>query len=213
MKLLFVGMIAVALATTACSKGTEGVAADGTCTQATIDSFNDINNKAKLYDITQNKSYLIEISNQCVRFNNLIGGDSCKAIDEGTKAEKSVTRADADRVCGIANKILASNKKPIPAPAAKSPCYAKLEETQVKIDSLKKQYEESNKKEDLLEVAAECAAYKESKKETSCKGAEFNEEILLAVTRTMINSSCETVQEKMSSKKKSPSKKVKNPKR
>ncbi|WP_413289138.1 hypothetical protein [Bdellovibrio sp. HCB337] len=173
-------VVGMALILTACSKGTKGVAADGTCTQATIDAFNNINSNAKMFAATGNKQYLQGAASQCAQFDGLIGGDSCKAMDVATSAEKKITKADAKKVCDAVKSVLGTNSKvtpadPIPADPIPEESNSDVELcSQETIDALnvinsdrKKWYEGSI---DHLEKASDaCATYKKSMGDKSCR--------------------------------------------
>jgi hypothetical protein len=108
-------LIAACMALAACAKdsGSKGTDSNGNCTSATISAYNDIQHKARMYDLTKDSSYLTGVKNSCSQYKSLIGGDTCKAEDLRTRATTYVSSSSVDTVCNKADQIL--NPKPVDA--------------------------------------------------------------------------------------------------
>ena len=68
------------------NKGTDAVDGSGNCTQAAIDSYNNVIYKARSYGKTGAIEDLKEVSNSCKGFQSFITGQSCKATSETGEA-------------------------------------------------------------------------------------------------------------------------------
>jgi hypothetical protein len=95
----FVCVIGLFIALSACSKkGSEGMDQDGRCTDATIEANNIIVEALEVKEgvtaLTSNLEKLKAAESQCARFANLMGTDSCQALNEkdGTSMTISVEK-------------------------------------------------------------------------------------------------------------------------
>ncbi len=110
-------LITLSMALGACSQ-TKGVDAGGNCKSETVSAYNDINHKARMYNITLDRDYLIGTQNACNEFKNLIGGSSCKAEDLKTGSTTTISASTVDAVCNEVNDKL--NPKPVKATAGEA---------------------------------------------------------------------------------------------
>lgn len=71
--------------------GDAAVTAEGNCNDATINAFNDLILKAKLYDATKSLSTLNDVLSSCGTIKSLLGNRSCTALDQMTGEVKTVS--------------------------------------------------------------------------------------------------------------------------
>lgn len=179
-----------------CQKSDSGTAAvdkDGNCKQETIDTYNNIS--SKYYYKTPS-----ELQSSCQNYKNLIGSQTCTAVNVSSGQTTSINSTSLDTICE--RKISTDITKPIPTqPAAPGRgnkdysdyCSDNVITSYNQLLATVKNFLNSRSEKDLQSLIVDCNSFKEVTKDKECSAVNnYNEKIVISYNK--FKSACESIQ-------------------
>lgn len=173
--------------------GTSAVDKEGNCKQETIDTYNNVSSSYYLKSAS-------ELQSSCQSYKNLIGSQTCMAVNVKTGLTTSINSTSLDSICE--RKISTEVPKPLPTQPVNPNkkhydnadyCSDKTIHSYNQLIASMKAFLSNPSESDLQNVIADCKSFKETTSEKECSAINsYNEKIVISYNK--FKSACDSLQ-------------------